>query len=87
MHTNFNDLDNILVCSQFSGYLPPPIKPTQLAQRLLQQQKYERLADESGDVEEIEMEVEEQDSDQVELGSGIESNKVRDDTVNNTLLP
>lgn len=28
------------------GYLPPPIRPTQLAQRLLQQQKYERIADE-----------------------------------------
>ena len=28
-----------------AGYLPPPIRPTQLAQRLLQQQKYERVAD------------------------------------------
>ena len=56
-----------------TGYLPPPIKPTQLAQRLLQQQKYERLADESGDVEEIEMEVEEQESDQVDSGTGTES--------------
>ena len=41
------------------GYLPPPIRPTQLAQRLLQQQKYERMADEGGEVQEIEMEVEE----------------------------
>ena len=43
------------------GYLPPPIRPSQLAQRLLQQQKYERLADDAGEVQEIEMEVEEQD--------------------------
>lgn len=48
------------------GYLPPPIRPTQLAQRLLQQQKYERLADESGEVQEIEMEVEEQEAEHVE---------------------
>ena len=41
-----------------SGYLPPPIHSSQLAQRLLQQQKYERL-DEGGEVEEIEMELEE----------------------------
>ena len=41
-----------------SGYLPPPIHPSQLAQRLLQQQKYERL-DEGGEVQEIEMELEE----------------------------
>ena len=45
--------------SLFPGYLPPPIRPTQLAQRLLQQQKYERMADEGGEVQEIEMEVEE----------------------------
>ena len=32
------------------GYLPPPIRPTQLAQRLLQQQKYERVADEGQSV-------------------------------------
>lgn len=43
------------------GYLPPPIRPSQLAQRLLQQQKYERLADDVGEVQEIEMEVEEQE--------------------------
>lgn len=43
------------------GYLPPPIRPTQLAQRLLQQQKYERMAEEGGEVQEIEMEVEEQE--------------------------
>ena len=40
------------------GYLPPPIHSSQLAQRLLQQQKYERL-DDGGEVEEIEMELEE----------------------------
>ncbi|KAL5479911.1 hypothetical protein EMCRGX_G023512 [Ephydatia muelleri] len=44
-----------------TGYLPPPIKPTQLAQRLLQQSKYERLQEESGEVQEIEMEVDEQE--------------------------
>ena len=44
-----------------TGYLPAPIRPTQLAQRLLQQQKYERMAEEGGEVQEIEMEVEEQD--------------------------
>ena len=43
---------DVLLCDSrcavvwFAGYLPPPIRPTQLAQRLLQQQKYERLADE-----------------------------------------
>ena len=41
-----------------AGYLPPPIHSSQLAQRLLQQQKYERL-DEGGEVQEIEMELEE----------------------------
>ncbi len=45
-----------LVCA---GYLPPPIRPSQLAQRLLQQGKYERLNEESGEVQEIEMEVDE----------------------------
>ena len=45
----------LLFCS---GYLPPPIHSSQLAQRLLQQQKYERL-DEGGEVQEIEMELEE----------------------------
>ncbi len=44
-----------------SGYLPPPIRPSQLAQRLLQQSKFDRLAEEGGEVQEIEMEVEEQD--------------------------
>lgn len=43
------------------GYLPPPIHSSQLAQRLLQQQKYERL-DEGGEVEEIEMELEENET-------------------------
>ncbi len=42
------------------GYLPPPIRPTQLAQRLLQQSKFERMA-EDGEVQEIEMEVDEQE--------------------------
>lgn len=45
------------------GYLPPPIHSSQLAQRLLQQQKYERL-DEGGEVEEIEMELEENEPEQ-----------------------
>ena len=34
------------MCVCVTGYLPPPIRPTQLAQRLMQQQKYERVADE-----------------------------------------
>ncbi len=46
------------------GYLPPPIRPTQLAQRLLQQQKYERMAEEGGEVQEIEMEVEEPEAEE-----------------------
>ena len=49
------------------GYLPPPIRPTQLAQRLLQQQKYQRLSEETGDVQEIEMEVEENEPEVLEL--------------------
>lgn len=44
-----------------AGYLPPPIRPSQLAQRLLQQSKFERMAEEGGEVQEIEMEVEEQE--------------------------
>ncbi|XP_019853715.1 PREDICTED: splicing factor 3A subunit 1-like [Amphimedon queenslandica] len=43
-----------------AGYLPPPIQPSQLAARLLQQQKYDRQEEENNEVEEIEMEVEEQ---------------------------
>ena len=50
------------------GYLPPPIRPTQLAQRLLQQSKFERLTDE-GEVQEIEMEV---DDDQPDQGAATE---------------
>ena len=49
--------------SLYPGYLPPPIHSSQLAQRLLQQQKYERL-DEGGEVEEIEMELEENEPEQ-----------------------
>ncbi len=49
------------------GYLPPPIRPTQLAQRLLQQQKYQRLTEESGDVQEIEMEVEENEPEVLDI--------------------
>ena len=63
-----------------TGFLPAPIAPSQLAARLLAQQKYERiqvshwcvcvtavhtycgpnLQEEGGDVQEIEMEVEEE---------------------------
>ena len=45
------------------GYLPPPIRPSQLAQRLLQQTKFDRLAEDSGEVQDVEMEVEDQESD------------------------
>ena len=44
-----------------SGYLPPPIRPSQLAQRLLQQTKFDRMAEDGGEVQDVEMEVEEQD--------------------------
>ena len=52
---------SLSLCLSCPGYLPPPIHSSQLAQRLLQQQKYERL-DEGGEVQEIEMELEENDA-------------------------
>ena len=52
-----------LLCCPHVGYLPPPIRPSQLAQRLLQQTKFDRLAEDSGEVQDVEMEVEDQESD------------------------
>ena len=60
----------------FVGYLPPPIRPSQLAQRLLQQSKFDRMAEDGGEVQEIEMEVEEQDTgDQVTPTTGANEGK------------
>jgi splicing factor 3A subunit 1 len=42
-----------------AGYLPPPIQPSQLATRLLQQQKFDKQQEEN-EVEEIEMELDDE---------------------------
>ncbi|XP_065902944.1 splicing factor 3A subunit 1-like [Dysidea avara] len=58
-----------------TGFLPAPIAPTQLAARLLAQQKYERIQEEGGDVQEIEMEVEEETDTEKEEAKAREARK------------